>query len=465
MPKAHSRRGNSVQNPGRQRGDCGSAGDDTPPHRPASTTSRRRHVSVFVGLAIAAAVVYSPLFDLRPFRGDNVYVLAWVDQASLSSFLSLDPAIYPEWRPLAYVTVWLEYRLFGLAGMPVHIFINVMLWAACAWLVYLIVDQLTGAFAAATLVAVWLLFDYRATEALALIVERQSSLACLAGLTAILMLARARHRPLSPLEASGLAGLLFTAALSKEYGLAFAAAVVAYGALSRARQVVVSATAAVASYVAARAALADIGLRSYCEVMGYFDAMSFQCVDWSIPGVRQMLYNIAASVVGTAVPGVLTNEGSIGIARSQVAGGLGMLALSAIGLRCGGPIVRAVAVVPLANALLGFLLYRHRNQLVGVCAIAIMAGAGIHLWPRLAERARFVPSPRGALAVILTLLLVRAGYAHTRAVAVLNDTRHEEPCESIAVDRPFGKDFVRRLKEHYRLADPACLVPPKPDPS
>lgn len=197
------------------------------------SVARHADIAAFLLLLGLGLTLYFPILDLLPLRSDNLYVLAWVDHASIASLFGLDPAIYPEWRPLAYQTIWLEHSIIQLRQVGLHHFVNLLLWVTCAWLVYRLVDELASSRAWAFTVAALLVVDSRAAESLIWIVERQSTLACCLGLLACLIVVRARQRALSPATFIGVTVLLLGAALGKEYGLAFAAALILHGALSR----------------------------------------------------------------------------------------------------------------------------------------------------------------------------------------------------------------------------------------
>jgi hypothetical protein len=113
---------------------------------------------LLAGLALA---LYWPIFAIRPLAGDNLYVLAWVSQATARSLVEVDPAIYPEWRPLAYLTIWLEHRIVPLNAVWIHHGINLVIWAICSALVYLIVKTLAASRAAALVAAMLVLTDPR----------------------------------------------------------------------------------------------------------------------------------------------------------------------------------------------------------------------------------------------------------------------------------------------------------------
>jgi len=416
-----------------------------------------RHAIALLAFVALATAIYFPVLGLRPLRGDNLYVLAWVHQAPFNTLLEVDPTFYPEWRPLAYLSIWLEYQLFALSGVPFYLFVNIVLWAVCAWLVYLIILQLTAVRLAAAGASLWLLFDRRAIESLTLIVERQTTLACAFGLLAILVMARAKYRVATPGEAILIGLALFLSPLAKEYGMAFAIAAIGYGVVRRQWRIVTASAAAVAMYVVFRGTAAGFGLHGYCEEMGYFNAIETHCFDPATPiAIRQVIYNTGASIVGTLLPGLLGDEGAFAMSRAQILRGGGMLILAGIGLWLGGPVVRMLAVIPIVNGLLGFAIFRHRNLLVGVCAVAILAGIGLARSSRRTPPAYVRVAGVSLAAFVSAVILVRVAHAHLTAREIASLTGVDEPCDSSIRERTFGDPFVRLVKNHYGMPNADC---------
>ena len=87
---------------------------------------------------------FGSVFETRPFEGDNLYILQWAHSANAGDLLRADPNVYPEWRPLAYATVWLQYRWASIGELWAYYLVNILLWTACGWLLYRIVFSLTS---------------------------------------------------------------------------------------------------------------------------------------------------------------------------------------------------------------------------------------------------------------------------------------------------------------------------------
>lgn len=426
--------------------------------------SRRIDLIVALLLSGLALAIYTPVLGIQPLRGDNLYVLAWVDQAPVSALLELDPAIYPEWRPLAYWTVWLEHSVLQLRAPAVHFAVNLALWVACAWLVYRLVNELGGSRPAAAAAGVLLVIDRRSVEALIWIVERQTTLACVLGLAACLLVVRARAATLTG-RAIGLVGLLLLgSAFGKEYGLAFTGALICYGWSQRRRDLMLVGAAVAVVYAGLRMWAAGGATGLYCEDMGYFREVYPACVDLLTgQGLPQLAYNVAANAVGIAVQGVLADPGVIQIDPMRLALGLAGFSLAAAGVMFGDRRLLLLALVPLFNALLGAMLYRHRNQLVGVCAMAVAGGIGLSLLHASLSAYASMARRQLAGAVAAMLIALAAWHVVTTRTRVLNEVeavRMQDPCESGLRQYDYADRFAKRVKTTFGMDDPNCLATP-----
>jgi hypothetical protein len=396
-------------------------------------------------------VLYAAVFHLIPFEEDNVYVLAWSAATPAARVLAVDPSYYPEWRPLAYATVWGAQHL----GAPVvlQFGVNLALWIACALLVMRITFRLTQSSAGAFLAGALVLTDPRATWALVAIVERQTSMACLFGLGAVLVAMEMEERRTTARQCA-LMVLLAAAILSKEYGAAFTAAIAVYGVSTRRRELWLPASAAAVIYVALRMTIVGAIVQPYCEEMYFFGAARDVCIDASNPSsFAQMAYNAAATIVNLPLLGLLSGSGQPIFAESRLVTGVLCtgLAIFAVAKRRGMP--RMLLLIPLANGLLSVMIYRDRNQLAGACALAILAGIGLDLalqfrLPRLVRTAM--------LAAIIALVAAQAGLARALVAERQAIASQVEPCRLEIMDRPFVPPYVASLKTIYGLPDPQC---------
>jgi len=415
-----------------------------------------RHAAILAAFLAVAWLIYAPIFGVAPISGDNFYVLSWVDRAPASSLLAVDPAIYPEWRPLAYLTIWLQYALVGFDRVADYYIVNIALWALAAWLVYRIVLAFTTSDFAAVASGLFVLVDVRAVPPVAWIVGRQGTMACVFGLLAVWLVVRAGARPTSARERGTIGLLLAASALSKEYGLAFSGALALHALLERRFDVLRPAVVAVAAYGALRLTLAGGATAPYCQDMGYFFTLKYnRCLDGvDAASLAQMTYNVAATAVGSTLRGVLDTDGRLGIARLSLLLSAVWLCAVVVGWVWHRRASRLGLSILLANAALSVLLYQPRNQVVAICGIGIAAGLGLAAVQSMPRNRRAAMWAHGALAMaaagLLSLQAVRT-YAEVRSeVARL---KHKDPCAQVA-EHPELKDFVDRLDDRYTV--PRC---------
>jgi hypothetical protein len=434
--------------------------------RPSHSISRRVSLSagridgaVFCLLLGLGITIYWPIFGIRPLDGDNFYILWWAHNAPFQSLLRLDPQIYPEWRPLTYQSIWLEHRLVPLTAVAAHHAINLLILVSCAWLCYRIVVLLSASRIVGAVMAAWLIVDQRSALALVLIVERQTTLACLFGLFAMLMFVRADDRRLTGSESGLVAILLLASALSKEYGLCFPLALMVYAGWRQRRDLAWPAVIGVVLYATLRLALVGGATGLYCEDMGFFFRTERHCIDpVSARSLTQMTYNVAASAIGIPLQGIINDEGMIGLSRIRLATTAAFLVLALTGLAKGPRETRLFVLISLFNAALGFVVYRDRNLIPGTSAMAILTGVGLALrQPRLSN----IRMARAARVAALTIVIVAVGWQarETRRLVVeqVSKLLTEDPCASDVINRPGGLEFAKLVKTTYGLANPTCL--------
>jgi len=411
-------------------------------------------LAVLALLVIVGGALYWPVFDIPPFEEDNIYALAWVAAVPAVALLTVDPAIYPEWRPLAYATVWLEHAAGG--SVTAHFAVNLALWIGCAWLVYRIVETLAQSRPAALLAAALVLTDPRATWALVSIIERQTTMACAFGLGALWLILRRDGDRLTGPTTAGVIALLLASALSKEYGLAFTVAVAGFGLARRRADLAVPALVVGAAYVLLRSAIAGGASAPYCEDMYFFSTRRAVCLEpLQLASFPQLAYNVAATLVNMPLLGLLSGAGEPILAEYRLVVGLLFTALAATALVRGPVAVGMIAIVPIANAFLSLMIYRDRNQLAGACALAILAGVGLRpALGLLRSRALRI----AAIAAIAALLTSQAILAHALVVEERSKAKAIEPCGSAIRERPFVPPFIAAIKMRHGLADPFCLA-------
>ena len=406
-----------------------------------------------LGLCVVAAVLYGSVPGTIPFEEDNVHVLSWAASTPAARIVSGDPHYYPEWRPLAYATIWFQQRITG-DRIPPQFVVNLAIWIACAWLVFRITNQATGSVTGAACAAVLLLADPRATWVIVTIVDRQNSLACLFGLLATLVIVRRDASPLSVLD-QGLATLLLLAAvLSKEYGGAFLLGIGAYGLVLRRRDLVGPATMAAVTYMTGRAVFVGLTTQPYCESMYFFNTARDVCLQPSDPAsYPQMAYNALSTLVNLPLLGLLSPTGEPNIAESRLFTGVVTTLLSGVALARGPRSTRVLAAIVIANAAVSVPLYRERNQVAGACALAVLTGIGIDY-----AAAWFATGVRrsAGVAIIAAVIATQALLARALVVERTQLAAAIEPCDLEIMDRPFVPPYVATLKQRYGRPDPYC---------
>ena len=422
-------------------------------------TARARPAIISCGvLLLLAYFVYGRVFEIRPFSGDNLRILFWADGAPASALLRGNPAVYPEWRPLAYTTVWLQYRWSQIGHLDVYYVVNLLVWTGCAWLVYHIVNRLAHSSAPALVAAAVVVTDQRAEVAVIGFLARASSMACLFGLIALLLVISARDQRLTRLKWIGLSLLLLASGLSKEYGLAFTGAVAVSALVERRRDIATAAVAAGVAYALLRIEFAGGATARYCEEMGYFFTLRDVCFDGVHAAVvKQATYNVVATGVGSILPGVFSTEGQVAIAPRWVAKSVVWLAVMAFGWWKGPTPTRMTLLVVVFNAALSFMLYRDRNHLVALCAFGIAVGVGLAAANAAAQTSARSRLIRGTAAALLLVLLAAQAIATRKIIAAeVADSVRLDPCEALADSRPLDPAFVRRIKAAYGMQNPDC---------
>jgi len=412
-------------------------------------------VASFGVLLALTYFVYGRALDILPFSSDNLYILSWVDRSPASALLRVDPDVYPEWRPLAYLTVWFQYRWSGVDQPQAYFTVNLLLWAACGWLIYRIVVRVVGSAAAGLCAAAVIVSDPRAASALTWIVERQTSMACLFGLWALLVAIGSGEREIGPFGCIGICALLVASALSKEYGLAFAAAIAGCSLWERRLHVTAAAIAAMVLYAGVRIGFAGGAIATFCEDMGFFFSMRMVCYDgFNGRILAQTAYNIAALGVDVMFPGVLNGDGQISLARRLLATGVVWTGVAVYGWLKGPKEARVTALVLGANAALGFMLFRNRNHLVALCALGVSLGIGLAI-VNSTLRAR-VPALMRWFAVSMLMCLVIAQAIHSRRVVSLaiESLLDEDTCDI----RPMDVAFARRIRAAYQMNPSLCAA-------
>ena len=425
-----------------------------------------RHGLVFGAIALVAAGVFGNALFVHPLDPDNLVALSvgplhhpW------DYFSGAAHTVYrPFYRPTAELTLWVQYHVLGLQPHS-YFAVNIGLWVACAWVLYGYVYVATGSRAFGAAAALATMLDGRAILATLWILERQSSIAFLLGFACLLsvLVPGGRRRLLW----GAIFVVLLVAALSKEYALAFAVAVPLFAYLRRLRDWPAFAAAgvtSVAAYAVFRFGIAGGAAGRFCDQMGevrtgprticYSDYASFD-------NFGQKVWNAVASLVGTYLPPLFDPFGTLVTpsARGLVVPAI-VTAASVIAYvkrpRWALPLLALVVL----NAGLNFVLFRTRNQLIGLGAAYASAAIGLQ-WayvqaaPRLGRWA--TTAAAGGAALVIGWLALQA-VLRPRTVQTFQQTAAvSDACDAA---RRFTKEIdpsvVRRLKERYALPNLDC---------
>jgi hypothetical protein len=424
-------------------------------NRVVSSPGRSPVASFAVLLALVLLTCW-PVFGIRPFDGTNLYILSWADGARAGDLLRGDPGVYPEWRPLSYATVWLQYRWAAIDWIWTYYALNLLLWTACGWVTCRIVSALSGSVVAGLAAAAIAITSTQMVGSLVLIMERQSFLACLFGLCAWLVLAGLDDRQLTPVERVAVSLLLAASALSKEYGLAFVAATIAYSWHHRSRDLAVAGMAAAGIYAALRATYAGGAIAPFCDENGFFFGARDVCFDrLDAVTASQTVYNVLATGVGSLLPGLFFEDGRISVSPRWLLVSCVLLGLALIGWVKGPRAGRMGLWVIGFNTLLNFGVFRSRNHLAALCAVAIAAGVGL---PIAADALRGITASRpirvAAVALVLSVLSMRALVIRQLVADRVVMSSRPDACGPDIPD--LDRAFMQRVWQQYNLTLPEC---------
>jgi hypothetical protein len=362
----------------------------------------RAHGASLAIIAGAGALAFGQIMTLRPFNADNLQGLSVSADSPLD--LATQPfSNLPVYRPMATLAIWLQHAIVGI-DPPSYFLVNLLLWLACVGLVYALMVQLTGMRVVAFSTALLLLVDRRANPILQVIGDRATTLAIVFGLAAVLIVLRASEHRLTRGRLALIFVLLLLSSLGKEYGMAFMAVVATAAICWRPagwKALIAVAFGALAVRVALHLLIAGGASAPYCETLGYFRQVRQACFNELDPNntqynvlltgseaIKQHLWNMAATFAGTAFPSMFSQEGAyqwpnVGWTRDSPTGdildtyiGIGLVLLMLIALIRMPRRALPFLVLALANAVLSLMLYRVRNELLGVVGLYILAGLG-----------------------------------------------------------------------------------------
>jgi hypothetical protein len=130
------------------------------------------------------------------------------------------PGHFAAYRPVLGSLLRIEYLLFGL-NPPAFFTVNLLLLGVVAFLIFEIIYRITGNILPALVAVLFFITDWRSVQTIYVIGEVQITLAAIFGLIALWLIWFRNKRP-NPVV---IYMLLLLSALSKEFGLAFALAV------------------------------------------------------------------------------------------------------------------------------------------------------------------------------------------------------------------------------------------------
>jgi hypothetical protein len=419
-----------------------------------------RHGLLLGGIVLVAAGVFGSVLFVHPLTPDNLEAMS-VGPLHHNPWDYFSGAAHtthrPFFRPVAELTLWLQYHVLGL-DPHTYFGLNVVLWVACAWALYAYVHRASGSRVLGGAAALATLLDGRAILATLWILERQSTIAFLCGFVALLLvLVPLRRRPL----VVAICLLLLAAGLAKEYGLAFVVAVPLLAWLQRLRDwpwVAAAGAAALALYVVLRFGIAGGASGRFCDEMGYFRSTRTVCFSQqaSFDHFKQKLWNFGASLVGTYVPPLFDPFGTLVTpsARSLVVPAIVTAAAVVAYVKRPRWALPLLALVVL-NALLNFVTYRTRNQLIGIGAAYGAAAIGLEwLWVQVAPRAgRYAAAvAAGGVALLVGWLALQAVLRPRTVETFEQSSVATNVCDAARqFPREIDPSVVRRLSQRYGL--------------
>ena len=386
-----------------------------------------------LALALLVVAAYLPALRAGFIWDDDAYVTA---NATLRTFdglrrIWLEPGAVPQYYPLTFTSLWLDYRLWGLHPLGYHL-VNVLLHAANAILVWLVGRRLAlpGAWFAAAVFAVHPL----QVESVAWVTERKNVLSGTLYLAAFLAYLRAAD---GARAAYGLAlGLFVGALLAKtvtatlpavlllvlwwKRGRVAVAPLLPFFALGAASGLV---TAWMETHhVGATGALWNLSFLERCLVAGR--ALWFYAAKLAWP------YPLAFIYARWHVDAAVWWQYLFPLAAAGIVAAL-YLARRRIG---SGPLVAVLCYAATLAPALGFInvypmrysfVADHFQYLACLPLIAFVAAAGATRVPRARELG-------GAVLLVLGLLACRQTLVYRDAETVWRDTLSKDPDSSMA---------------------------------
>jgi len=425
----------------------------------------RRHSYALIALFLLGLSVYNLSLSIYPLDADNLAALDLAANQKISSLLTGSSALgLPYYRPIPFTISILQYQVFGLDTYYFFLF-NLGVWIICVWCVYFLVAYLSKSRLSAVIAAALVLLDPRAITSLVWIGERQSSMSGLFGLGAILLAIMPYQHRWRYFIWSAIFLLLLMAPLSKEYGLVFSGTLILFVMLSKNpnwKTLTVISLLAVTTYGIIRIYSGVTSITGYCEVMGFFREEHMVCYkDLTLSArLQQNAYNVGASFLGTMFPGIFSVEGAMKIsssAREILLVSVPIFLLAFFGLIKSYRNTLPLFALILLNAILNFVLYRGRNQLVGMLGLYAAAGIGLAYLIQLSIFKRYFIIKWAGVFILMVLLSWQITKATTNILRYYENTKELDPCP-LAQQYHVDMNLVHLLKEKYQMNNPDCGI-------
>lgn len=426
----------------------------------------------YIGLVLICLVIFNPSLKIPIFDADNLGALSLgIKPNPMVFFMGRLASYLPAYRPLPYLTIWLQYQILGVR--PVFFFLfNQLVWITCGLILFSIISKTSSkSRVAAFLVTIIFLLDARTFASLIWIGERQSTMASLFGLLALLLVVT--HTPQEGWKIRhqiGIFFLLLSSALCKEYGLSFIGVIILIMLLDKEKyykRMIFAALAALIVYGGMRIFLAGGAVTNYCESMGFVIWEREICYSQlnTIGRIQQYAYNVFSTFFGTFFPSIFSGTGAIKtnpFSISLIWQFFVFIVSLATWIKLPKRSLPFLGLI-IFNSILSFMLYRVRNQIIGLSGLYITFGIGMAYLLSLLFRNRIkhrITSP----IIGIVILIFMTSQCITQAANINSRLKHQsqefgsiDPCQSyMNFSKDININLVRDVKNLYHLSNPEC---------
>lgn len=442
-----------------------------------------RHGYILGAIFIISAGIFGYYQGYKPFGPDDLWALSQGAKTNPSAFFSASLEDYlPMYRPITYLTVWLQYQIVGINPDPYYL-TNIFIYIGCVLVLYFTVYDITSSRFSSAIASIFLLVDIRASTALFWIGERQSTLALFFGSMAILLCLKALKKNEVRSFTIIIYVLLLLSALSKEFGLSFAGILVVTSLSSappRKKQAnMIIAVLVMISYVVLRFGIAESFLNpDYCETTGYRDSTINFCQNDYDPNIRAkfFLWNIGSTFVGVFFPELFSGEGQwIGInlwnegninpeiylSAANLFFSLFMIYLVYISFKTNPRKSLPFLALIVFTSSLNFLYYRPRNQLMALYGLYILLGMGLYsLWIIVRQNQVKRIIYLVVLIIICVIICIKVIELSQHLDTIVNSYSFLDPCVVASEwhhPQVIDMEVIKQLKKYYKMSNPECL--------